>query len=80
MNFGLQCLHAPVQHLGKAGVVRHFGDGYAIVGEQLCRAAGGENCYAELVQSFGEFEDAGFIRHTDECLCNGHLGILSSII
>jgi len=65
---GLQGLHASVQHLRKAGVIRHFGDRDAVFGEQPGGAAGGEDFYAELVQSLREFENAGFIRHADECL------------
>ena len=71
VNFRLQRLHAPIQHLREAGVIRNFGDRDAVVGEQLGGAAGGEDFYAELVQAFGEFEYTGFIRYADECLFDG---------
>ena len=69
----LQCLHAPVQHLGEAGVIGHLGARHAVVGQQFGSAASGQDLHAEVVQALGKFEDAGFIRDADECLSNGHL-------
>ncbi len=72
VHFRLQRLHAAIQHLGEAGVVGDFGDGDAVVGQQFGGAAGGEDLHAELVQSLGEFENAGLVRHADERLLDGH--------
>jgi len=68
MHLRLQRLHASVQHLREAGVIRHLGDRDAVIGEQLGGAAGGKDFYAELVQALREFENAGLVRHADECL------------
>src|SRR5262249_26465225 len=69
----VQRLHAAVEHLGEARVVGHLGDGQARVGEQLGRAAGGEQLHAERVQLAREFEDSGLVGHGDECGQRAHL-------
>ena len=71
VDFGLQCFYPAVEHLGEAGVVRHFGHRYALAGEQFCGATGGQDFHAQPVQSLCEFEYAGFVRHADECLFDG---------
>ena len=58
--------HPAVHHLRKAGVIRDLGDGYAVVGQQFRRSAGGEYLDPALGEGLGEGEQARFVGHADE--------------
>ena len=68
VHFRMERLDAAVQHFGKAGVVGHFGDLDAVVGQQFGGAAGGQDIDAHRGQRAREFENAGFIGDGDEGL------------
>ena len=40
VHFRMQRLHAAIEHFRKTGVVGHFGDRHAVIGQQFCGAAG----------------------------------------
>ena len=61
MNFGMQRLHAAVEHFGKAGEVRDIFDGDAGIAQQLGRASGGDEFDAERGKLAGEIGEAGFV-------------------
>ena len=66
VDFRVQRFHAAVEHFGEAGVVGHFDNGDARVGQQLGGAAGGEDFYARFVQGAGKFDCAVFVRETNQ--------------
>ena len=66
VDFRVQRFHAAVEHFGEAGVVGHFDDGNARIGQELGCAAGGEDGHAELVERAGKFDGAGFVGKTDQ--------------
>ena len=61
MHFGVQGFDTAVKHFREPGVFRHLSDGQSSVGQQLGRAAGGEQLDIERVQGAGKFEYAGFV-------------------
>jgi hypothetical protein len=73
VDLGMQGLDAAVQHFGKAGVVGDFSHRQAGVGQQLGRAAGGQQLDAQGVQRLREFEDAGFVGNGNQCVHGGVL-------
>jgi len=66
VDFRVQRFHAAVEHFGEAGVVGHFDDGNARIGQELGRAAGGEDFHAQTVQGLGKGDNAGFVGKADE--------------
>ena len=58
---GVQCLHAAVHHLRKAGVFRNFDGRNTFVLKQLESATGGQQLYAQLYERLGEGHKACFI-------------------
>ena len=66
VDFWMQRFHAAVEHFGEACIVGHFDDGNARIGQELGRAAGGEDGHAELVERAGKFDGAGFVGKTDQ--------------
>ena len=67
VHLGVQGLDAAVQHLGEVRDLGHFGDGQALVGQQLGGATGGEELHTEAVQGLGEFDDAGLVGDGKKC-------------
>ena len=63
MYFGVQGLHAAIEHFRKACHVGHFGHRQSMLGQQLGRAAGGEQAYAQGVQRARQIEHTGFVRY-----------------
>ena len=61
VNFGMQRLHAAVEHFGESGEVGDVFDRDAGVAQQLGGAAGGDEFDAEGGKFAGEIDQAGFI-------------------
>ena len=74
VDLGVQGLEAPVQQLGKAGVVRHLDRLDAAAGEQPGGAAGGQDLDALRLQRAREFDDAVFVRDADQSALDGWHG------
>ena len=74
VDLRMQGLDAAIQHFRETRVIRHFGDGQAIVGQQLGGAAGGQELDAHGGQFAREFEHAGLVGNGDESLFD-HDGI-----
>ena len=68
VHFRMQRLDAAIQHFGEAGVIGHFGDCHAILGQQFCGAAGRQNIDAHGRQRTREVEYASFIGNGNKCL------------
>jgi len=66
VDLGVQGLHAAVQHLGEAGVVRHVDHRQAGVPDGLGGAAGGEHLDPRLAERAGEVEEAGLVGYGEE--------------
>ena len=75
VDFRVQRFHAAVEHFGETGVVGHFDNGDARIGQKRGGAAGGEDFYARFVQSAGKFDCAVFVGQTNQGaldFCGGH--------
>ena len=73
VHLGMQGLHPPVEHLGKAGVVGDLGHLEAGVPQELGGAAGGDQRDAEAGEAAREFDDPGLVRDAEERLLDdGH--------
>ncbi|ABA48884.1 hypothetical protein BURPS1710b_3404 [Burkholderia pseudomallei 1710b] len=77
VHLRVQRLHAPIEHFREAGVVGHFGDGQARVGEQFRGAARRQQLDAERGQRFREVDDAGLVGNGNERLLD-HDGTTNS--
>src|SRR6266511_5878976 len=66
MDLGMERLDPPVQNLRRAGIGGYVGDRDPGLSERLGGPAGGENLVPQLLQSLGEFEDPGLVRHADQ--------------
>jgi len=71
VDAGVQRLDAPVEHLGKAGLIRDAHDREAGVLEQLRRAAGREELDAQAVELAGEGDDALLVEDADQRAADG---------
>ena len=60
---GMQCLHPPVEHLGKSGVCGNVGHGKAGLAQRRRRAAGGQNFHTVPGQAAGKVNKPGFVGH-----------------
>ena len=65
VDFRVQGFHPTVHHFCKAGVVRDFNSGNAVVLQQLERTASGQDLDAEGFQFTGEIKDSGFVGNAD---------------
>ena len=78
VNFGVQRLNTPIEHLGKSGEFRNIFDRDPGIAQQFGRASGGDEFDAEPSQLAGEIDQAGFIGDTQDGaldFCNaGHDG------
>ena len=66
MDFRVQRFDAAVEHFGEAGVIGHFDNRYAGVGQQFGGAAGGEDFHAEFIERLGEFDNACFVGQANK--------------
>jgi hypothetical protein len=71
VDLRVQRLHAAVHHFREAGVIGHFGDGNAVVLEQLVGAAGGQQFHAGLAEVTGKVDDAGLVGDGNQGLFDG---------
>jgi hypothetical protein len=74
VHLGMQGLHPAIQHLWKCGHLGHLRDWQALVGQQLGRAAGGNEGHAQAVQGLGQLDDAAFVGDGNECAHGMDLG------
>ena len=70
VDFGMQSLHAAVEHFGKAGDIGNILDWNAGFANQARGAAGRDEFRSELGQSAGKIENSCFIGDTDEDAAN----------
>ncbi len=73
VHFGMQRFYASAEHFRPAG---KFGDvfhGDAGVAQEFGGAAGGENFDAQRGEPLGEFQNAGFVKYTDQCALHCHV-------
>jgi hypothetical protein len=78
MNLGMQRFHTPIEHLGKSGELGDVLDGDAGIAEKFGGPSGREELDAEVGESTGEIDQAGFVGDAqDGALDFGHwtLGI-----
>ena len=61
MHFGMQRLHPPIEHLGKAGEIGDIFDFDSRVAQQLGGAAGGDQLHAHACQLAGEIHQTSFV-------------------
>src|SRR5262249_17413258 len=67
VDLRVERLHAPVEHLRKAGVVAHLADRHAGVRKELRRPAGREDLEPEVDEAARELGDAALVAHAEEC-------------
>jgi hypothetical protein len=72
VNLRMQRLDAAIHDFGKARVAGNLRDRHAGALEQRRGAAGGEHCYAALVQRLRELEETVFVRNAEQRAANGH--------
>ena len=63
VDLGVERLHAPVHHLGKAGVFADLDDLDALLREQLRGAAGGDDFDAHRLQRAGKWNEPRLVRN-----------------
>ena len=73
VDLRVQRLHTSIEHLWKAGVLRHIRDLEAAVLEVLGGAPRGKQLHPERRQAFGEVEKAGFIGNRKQGAGDGHV-------
>jgi len=61
VNTGMQRLHAPVHHFGKARHVRHVLDGQACLAQRLGAAAGGQKLHPATGEGLSQFDQSGLV-------------------
>ena len=61
VDLRVQRLDPAIQHFREAGMVRNLGDGNAVLGEQLGRAASGEDADVVSGEAPGQFNEAGLV-------------------
>ncbi len=66
VHFWMQGFHPAVHHFRKTRVIRYFGDGYIMFGQQFRGTAGGEQFDSQAVQAAAKLENAGFIGDADQ--------------
>jgi len=66
VHLGVQGLDAAVEHFRKARHLGHLGHRQAFGGQQLGRATGGNQPYAQRMQSLGEIHDAALVRNGNQ--------------
>ena len=66
-DLGVQRLHAPVEHFGKAGDLGDVPHRHAALANQPRRAAGGDEFRAQLHQRARELHNPGLVGDADEC-------------
>ena len=77
-DVGVHGLHAAVEHFGKAGDLGDVRDGDAARAQQRGGAAGGDEFHAHGAQLAREIDDAGLVRHAQQCpLDFGHISTIS---
>src|SRR5262245_5495472 len=62
----MQRLHASVEHLRKAGIRRDLARRYALLAQELCRAAGRHELHAERGQRARKLHDARLVGDAEE--------------
>ena len=70
MNFGVQRLHAAIEHFGKARVLADVFDSEAGVAQRLGRATGGNDFNSSLHKDLDEGNKAGFVGNGNEGALN----------
>src|SRR6218665_210955 len=68
VHLGVQRLDAAVEHFGPLRQFGHLGHRQTLASQQLGRAAGGQQPYAQRVQGLREFDDAGLVGDGQECV------------
>jgi hypothetical protein len=69
----VQRLHAPAHDLGEAGELLDPADVETGVAQGRRGPAGGDQLDAELAQTAREVDDAGLVRHRQQCAPDAHL-------
>jgi len=71
VDFRVECFDAPVEHLGKPGVVFDEGDFEPGVAERACGAPGGEQVDAVFGEGSGKLDDALFVADGEQGAADG---------
>ncbi len=66
VDLRLQRLHAPIHHLGKAGVVRNLDHRHARIAERFGRAAGREDLHAARGEELAQLHEPRLVGDGDE--------------
>ena len=75
MNFRVERLYTPVEHLGKAGVIGDLGDREARLLQKPGRAAGRDQAHAVCHEPAREIDQPGLVGNAEQCLLDyGHRG------
>ena len=79
MHFGVQRLHAAIEHFRKTRVVAYVNHFEASIANELRGTTGGEKLYAMSGERFCEVEEAGFVGNREEGACDlaVHTGFFS---
>ncbi len=68
----MQRLDSPIHHFGKAGRLRHIGDGEARVAQRFGGAAGRQQRHALAGEKPGEFDEPGLVGDGNQRAANGN--------
>ncbi len=79
VHFGMQCLHAAVEHLGKAGEIGDVFHRDAGVAQQLGCASGGNQFDAHCIHPARKFHQPGLVGDAQDCSLNLSHDCLSMI-
>ncbi len=71
MNLGMQGLDPAIHHFRETRVVGDLGHRQTRLAKQLGGTARGEQGNTTLVECLGKFQNASFVRHTQQCTANG---------
>ncbi len=66
MDARIQRLHAPIEYLWKAGVLRDLGNFDPALAQQLCSSAGRQNVKAKGAQLLSKIRDTGFVGNAQQ--------------
>ena len=66
VDFGVEGLHAAVEHFGEAGEVGDVADGEAGIAQGLRGASGGNELDFVTSEALREVDEAGLVRHAQQ--------------